>query len=43
MGYPIEAPEMRLNRMFFDLDQKMALNGNITRETREEFKEVRTD
>jgi hypothetical protein len=42
-GYPREAPEVRLNKVYFDLDEKMALNGNITKETREEFKEVRTD
>ena len=43
MGYPIEALEMRLNKVYFDLNQKMALNGSITRETREEFEKVRTD
>jgi Spy/CpxP family protein refolding chaperone len=43
MGYPIEAPQMRLNKVYFDIDQKMALNGSITRETREKFRKVRTD
>jgi hypothetical protein len=42
MGYPIEVPEMRLNKVYFDLDQKMALNGSIARETREKFEKVRT-
>lgn len=40
MGYPIAAPEMRLNKVYFDLDQRMQLDDSITRETREIFEEV---
>ena len=40
MGYPRAAPEMRLNSVYLELDQKMQLDDSITPETREEFEEV---